>query len=106
MVTVGASLLILAAGLTAPDAIIGTWASEGNPACASADLAFGASSAAVAASSCVYTGLRQQHATRWYVNLECADGAIRLLDINKLDESRLMIAERPLGEAFIYKRCG
>lgn len=53
--------------------------------------------------TCNYAGERQITPTRWYLDLECANGRrIVHLDINVLDDGRLLVAHRPLGEACFY----
>jgi hypothetical protein len=53
-------------------------------------------------STCSYAGQRQITHTRWYLDLECANGRRIDLDINVLTDGRLLIAHRPLGEACFY----
>jgi hypothetical protein len=62
----------------------------------------------LAGSSCVVEASRGLTPARAYLDLACVRGAERFslpLDINRLDQNRLMVAERPLGSAQIVVRC-
>jgi hypothetical protein len=82
-----------------PPQLVGVWTPEGAEGCASeaGRLALGCDAVRVA-------GLRRITPTRWYVDLDEPD-RLRQLDINKLSPTRLLIAERPLGEARFFIRC-
>lgn len=100
-----AAFVMMTVGITPPSAIVGSWVDEGARACASdTRMSFRPDGAELSKKACAYDGIRALHKSRWYVDLNCAHGKYDL-DINRLDADRLMIAERPLGVASIYRRC-
>lgn len=49
--------------------------------------------------------IRRLGDTRWYVDVQMAMSGVVSLDINMLAPDRLLVAERPLGEARFFVRC-
>lgn len=53
--------------------------------------------------ACTVKNRRVVHERRAYVDLACDDGRLLLFDVNRLDGTRLLLNERPLGGAALYR---
>lgn len=97
---------LAAQSVEVPALVLGTWSiHQADCNVSSATYAFASDAVVTAERRCPYTGSRQLHPARWYLDAKCPDGTLVQLDINRLSADRIMIATRPLGEANTYLRC-
>jgi len=94
------SMLAAASAAELPPQLGGLWRAEGADRCRRLESALGGPDRA-----CRVTGRRDFGPSRWYVDFDCG-GARLALDVNLLAGDRLLVAERPLGEAHVRVRCG